>query len=288
MFSKSKLAILASTLIIISSISKATLADLNTGIIAHWDFNDCTAKDITGSGYDGTIDGPVQCVNGINGKALSFVSTGAVHVPALPAIVNNGFSGCAWASYKDNNNWGSLFDFGNGAYADNIALIRDQTSNKLLYLYQDLNSTISGGKITNNQWQLFCVTVNNASHTAKLYANGKLVGSNTNHQIPNILRSSNFLGNNNWNEQFHGLLDEVSIWDRALSSTEINQLYIKDSPLTGNLKGSGNYTVTCTNTVTNQTITLPVQTASYWDCSAAGLQLNHKQPYHISIDGVAD
>ena len=115
---------------------------------------------------------------------------------------------------------------------------------------------------------------------------GKLVNSNTNHQIPNVIRSSNFLGNNNWNEQFYGLLDDVRIWSRALSTLEIQQLYSDDTPLTGSIKGSGSFNVSCTNTVTNQTVTLPAQTAINWDCAAAGLKIAPNEAYHISIDGV--
>ncbi|MFZ2725675.1 MAG: LamG domain-containing protein [Methylococcaceae bacterium] len=273
-------------LLIALSGTHVSYADLNTGMIAHWSFDDCTAKDITQSGYDGVINGAVQCANGLNGKALNFnaVDT-SVKLPPLPAVLKKGFSGCAWANYKNNNDWGSLFDFANGAYLDNIALIRNQTYNRILYFYQS-DYIATGGKITNNQWQLFCVTINNTAHTARLYVDGKLVNSNTNHQIPNISRSSNFLGNNNWNEQFYGLLDDVRIWNRALSSSEIAQLYSDDTPLAGNLKGSDSFNVTCTNTVTNQSVTLAAQTNSNWDCGAAGLKIAPHESYHISIDGL--
>jgi hypothetical protein len=273
-------------LLIILACSSYSYADSNTGLIAHWNFDDCSAKDITQSGYDGTINGAVQCVSGLKGKALSFSAVDtAVKLPTLPAILNKGFSGCAWANYKNNNDWGSLFDFANGGYVDNIALIRNQTYNKILYFYEK-DYIATGGRITNNQWQLFCVTVNNTAHTARLYVDGKLVNTNANHQITNVIRSSNFLGNNNWHEQFYGLLDDVRIWNRALSTTEIQQLYSDDTPLTGSIKGSGSFNVSCTNTVTKQTVTLPAQTAINWDCAAAGLKIAPNEGYHISIDGV--
>lgn len=273
-------------LLIALSVTQLSYADLNTGMIAHWSFDDCTAKDITQSGYDGVINGAVQCANGLNGKALNFNALDtSVKLPPLPAILKKGFSGCVWANYKNNNNWGSLFDFANGAYIDNIVLLRNQTYNQLLYFYKDV-PVVTGGKITNNQWQLFCVTVNNTAHIAKLYVNGRTVATNSNHQIHNVIRSSNFLGNNNWNEQFYGLLDDVRIWNRALSTLEIQQLYSSDTPLTGSIKGSGSFNVTCTNTVTNQTVTLATQTASNWDCAAAGLKIAPHETYHISIDGV--
>lgn len=37
-------------------------ADLNDGLVAHWSFDDCSAKDNSGNGHDGTINGNPQCV----------------------------------------------------------------------------------------------------------------------------------------------------------------------------------------------------------------------------------
>lgn len=80
----------------------------------------------------------------------------------------------------------------------------------------------------------------------------------------------------------------MRVYNRALSKTEIAQLFTMNSHLNGTLGGTGKYTVTCTNTVTSQIVTLTAQTAASWDCSAAGLQLGPKQAYHISIDGIGD
>ena len=44
---------------------------LNDGLVAYYSFDDCTAKDLSGNGNDGTING-AKCVDGNFGKALEF------------------------------------------------------------------------------------------------------------------------------------------------------------------------------------------------------------------------
>lgn len=41
-------------------------------MIAYWSFDDCSASDNTGHGFDGTFIGNPQCVTGNSGKALQF------------------------------------------------------------------------------------------------------------------------------------------------------------------------------------------------------------------------
>jgi len=46
-------------------------ADTTDGLVAHWSFDD-TAKDNSGNGHDGSINGNPQCVERVRGKAFSF------------------------------------------------------------------------------------------------------------------------------------------------------------------------------------------------------------------------
>ena len=39
-------------------------ASLNTGLVGYWSFDDCTAKDNSGHGYNGSINGTASCVDG--------------------------------------------------------------------------------------------------------------------------------------------------------------------------------------------------------------------------------
>jgi len=202
-------------------------ADPADGLIGHWTFDDCTARDVSGGGLDGSINGPVECVRGQHSGALKFTTSGSVTLPAVPASFGAGFSGCAWANYADNTVWGSLFDFGNGPYVDNIALIRSGTSEQLLYFYESA-FVAYGGRIRNGRWQFFCVTIDNPQHTAKVYINARKVAANPHHTLANVARSSNFLGNNNWGEQFRGMLGDVRVWNRPLSADEVTQLFLAD------------------------------------------------------------
>jgi len=49
--------------------------DLEAGLIAHYDFNDCDATDLTGNGSDGRLEGNVSCWCGIEDDGLLFDGT---------------------------------------------------------------------------------------------------------------------------------------------------------------------------------------------------------------------
>ena len=47
--------------------------NLTSGLVAHYSFDDCSAKDTSESGYDGTMSNSLQCVEGINNtKGIAF------------------------------------------------------------------------------------------------------------------------------------------------------------------------------------------------------------------------
>lgn len=87
---------------------------------------------------------------------------------------------------------------------------------------------------------------------------------------------------------FKGTLDEVSIWERPLTSREILQVYNSETPLVGTINGSSLYKITCTNTDTGQSVSIIGQVGKAWSCSDLGLDLKLKQRFIITIEGTAD
>lgn len=59
--------ILSSLFLVCFSPAHAALTD---GLVAYWSFDDCTAKDNSGNGHDGAINGGVPCVTGSKGKSV--------------------------------------------------------------------------------------------------------------------------------------------------------------------------------------------------------------------------
>jgi len=78
---------------------------------------------------------------------------------------------------------------------------------------------------TFNVWRHYVVTRNGTTFT--LYANGTSLGANTSatgvSDVSGIIRVGSWAGNSNYD--FNGSLDDVRIYNRALSASEVRFLY---------------------------------------------------------------
>ena len=63
---------------VLTLVSPVATADLNTGLMAHYSFDDCSANDSSVFKRDGSIIGAPTCIEGAVGKALH--SAGADYV----------------------------------------------------------------------------------------------------------------------------------------------------------------------------------------------------------------
>lgn len=90
------------------------------------------------------------------------------------------------------------------------------------YLYVSTLSTLTAGN-----WYLATFTANAITNTVDLYLNGVLVGTSTttSGSIANGTESVRFGEDGNGNNDFNGSLDEVRIYNRALTPAEVQKLY---------------------------------------------------------------
>lgn len=126
-----------------------------------------------------------------------------------------------------------------------------------------------------NTWYHVAVTYDAATTTMKLYKNGNLVATNTN--VPqvlngNIIRLGSFDDGDN---VFNGRMDEVRIWDRALTTCELQ--YNKDTELAIGQTGLVAY-YKCNQGTANQDnggeIDLIDSTSNGYDGAIINFQLN--------------
>jgi len=104
------------------------------------------------------------------------------------------------------------------------------------------SNVISGGTVSTNQWTLITATYDDSYE--KLYLNGGLVASLYNPGQNPINSSANFrIGpDDNLNCPFSGAIDEVAVYNNALSASDVENLYNASSvpePCTMLLFGSG-------------------------------------------------
>ncbi len=215
-----------------------------SGLILHYSFED--ADDATlfadSSPSSSTLSHLLTCVgSGCVGRTTSYnrgkaISTNSALARYLQLDTSHSLAGlpsgssslsvCAWALYDDSNSdrFRMIFAYGNG--------IDGSTSNQAIVLGADYASLV-GGEFYNrtlassfwvaNQWQYACMTYDGTA--IKLYGNGVLLTTEnrTLNLQPGDLRIGAQLSA--YGGYWHGGIDEVTFWNRDLSSTEIQTLY---------------------------------------------------------------
>lgn len=213
---------------------------LTNGLVGYWTFDGAntnwtanTTADVSGKGYTGTMVGmspATSAVLGRFGQALNFNGTGYVAINNSASSFNFGtgnFSVSIWfkepfgaspsylfSKYYDNNYWD--YDFG-------IGTINNWCSPGTISLGFTMN-LVNGGCIKENVWH-HVVGVRNGA-VLQLYLDGKPVGSHaiatsTSYDNPGIVE----IGGHTFANPFPGIIDDVRVYDRALSQTEVTQLY---------------------------------------------------------------
>jgi len=141
-----------------------------------------------------------------------------------------------WMRWDGFNNWSRMVDFGNGQNSDNIVIANNGVSNTLcLSIRNGTSETVLNLPNLIPLGQFIHVAVVASAGNMSIYINGVLVGSRASVTIRNIARNLCYLGKSNWADAyFHGQMDEVSIWNKALTQAQIKAY---SSNLTGTEDG---------------------------------------------------
>ncbi len=223
--------------------------NITNGLVGYYTFCDCTAKDQSGNNRHGIITGSPRCVPGMKDYGLLLNQSPGqnncgqrggeyIQLPQLGPIWAEGFTVCAWVKYDEIKNFERIIDFSNGtgdAGGMSIWFGREGNSNNLT-----LESWINGNgsqarntgrlvaynSISNGSIEYYCATI--SSDTMRIYVNGALVAEKKGNPIANVTRNNNYIGKSAWcanDPDFKGFMDEVRIYNRALSLQEIQSLY---------------------------------------------------------------
>jgi len=171
-------------------------------------------------------------VNGKYGSALSFDGVNDyIEVPDSSSLDASYLTIIAWIyPYNwdgiEGGDYGRILDKG-GAYL--FFLAKDGTFNRLSFFYWNSSgfsnqSWSNVNSIQLNTWQHVAVTYD--GQYSRFYVNGNPVGQTLHKTTGPIRTTSNdlYVGNrNSLDRQFNGIIDEVRIWNRTLSLTEIQE-----------------------------------------------------------------
>jgi uncharacterized membrane protein len=165
-----------------------------------------------------------------SGNALDFDGIGD-YIDLPDGVWFNGdFTVESWIYLRSYNNWSRLMDFAAGADtgADNILIVAsvETTGKPSFSIYNGSTNTFidSPEQIPLNQWTHLAAT--SSGTVAKLYINGRLVGSNTSmNQALNVVRPYAYIGKSNWSTNAYAnmKIDEFRIWNVARTESEIRQ-----------------------------------------------------------------
>jgi gliding motility-associated-like protein len=223
--------------------------DLTAGLVGYYSFCDCNANDHSGNDNHGILHGTPECTEGIKGEGFQFNTTPGnngcgqaggeyVELPTLGAIWQDGFTVCAWTQYENISTYERIVDLGNASGENGgmpVWFGREGNSNNLAFeswISADGNLNRTTGRltaqnaITNGQIELYCATI--SGNNMRIYVNGALAAQKTGNPISNVERSSNYIGRSNWcanDPDFKGFMDEVRIYNRALSEEEIELMF---------------------------------------------------------------
>ncbi len=199
-----------------------------TGLVAAYAFNEgtgTTTADATGTGHVGTLTGAVWTAAGKNGSALSFdgVNDWVTVNDANDLDLTNGMTLEAWVRPNALAGWNSVVmkEHGTDTLAYSLYANDAGPYPAVTIRVGVIDQTAPGAApVPLGQWTHLAATYDGT--TLRFYVNGVQVSSRA--QTGNMVVSTRALrigGNGVWGEYFNGLVDDVRIYNRALTATEI-------------------------------------------------------------------
>jgi hypothetical protein len=204
-----------------------------SGLVAWWPAEG-NANDIVGTN-NGTTTGGITYTNGEVGQAFVFnTTTAAVKVAASPALnvgTGAGLTVECWINPSDFSQGRPIVEWntGSGTYGVHFYVNISYAGN----LYANIMD--SGGSehiiyttsavVKTNVFQHVALTYDKASGVAKLYYNGAVVLQQTLGSFTPQTTYNLYLGSRPLTFAWAGLMDEVTIYSRALTATEIQTIY---------------------------------------------------------------
>jgi len=232
-----------------------SVSNLPSGLVGYW-AGDGNAKDESTNSLDGTWVGTSNYDSGKSGQALKFDgSTNYIKTTfSNSANVRSALTVSAWVYYlgegRSNNmvvsakdSSGFTFAFGRG--------MSNYHCGGHTFFFSLANPTwtdyCSSYIINNNQWYFLTATYD--SDKIRLYSNGVLVDTidTPNNPLRNLSSDGGIYLGGYEGEKSNVLLDEVMVFNRVLSASEIQQIYSLSSQGSGGSGGGGGATPNCTD-----------------------------------------
>jgi len=218
----------------------------NAGLVGYWSMDEGVGIDVfdrSGNVNHGTTTGMdnFNWVSGQHGGALEFDgSDDYVDLPIVSTLEPTLVTLSVWARGDKTNNTFALIVADDGSVDDYGIHIKDSGSTRRIKYQINASGGITsvnhsfdnGDNIMSDQWNHYALTYDGVVST--LYFNGASINSDTtatgNILYPNVIKIAIARDADNY---FGGLIDEVRIYNRALSADEVQRLYNLGRPRLG-------------------------------------------------------
>ena len=205
------------------------------GLVAHWNFDSCDGTDQSGNGYDAEIFGTPTCVSGAVGAALALSETTPDYLLTSKDLKLSGdsFTLSGWI-YIDEfvGDWECVISRqktdGLGI-ADSYSLCINANGSVYFWFTDPGQRSVSCCAVSLGTWTHLAVVVDEGVGTVYLnneqsttFAINPIVGSD---DLRVCLGCNDYTSRDVPDHNFNGNLDDVRVYNRALSQNEIASLF---------------------------------------------------------------
>ncbi|MFA5061909.1 MAG: LamG domain-containing protein [Patescibacteria group bacterium] len=212
---------------IITSKSETTKPNLNSGLVGHWTFDGkdwaspTVVLDKSVNKNNGTLNGGVTRVSGKFGQAMKLNGTNGFITSATTGFPTSSAAISFWAKVVNP--------------ASNTSIIYSGPLFNIHFpgwggIYWDFGSTASGGRLSiawdaswTNKWAFWTFTSQDGVGQ-KIFRNGIVIASD-NDTATSSYGATFWIGDLPGYDSWDGTLDDLRIYNRALSTAEVTQLY---------------------------------------------------------------
>lgn len=191
------------------------------GLVGYWPFNG-NANDESGNGNNGTVNGTTLTADrfGNANKSYSFGPNKYIEVLNNPSInLSNSFSISIWIKALPST---TVIRKGY-QYGIDLGISNSTANTNGLYPHCYNPTLLTNSILDSSNW--FHIVATNSNNIQKIYINGILTNTSSVSTTYQLYPNNLTIGSWYLNETYNGLLDDIGLWNRALTQQEITNLY---------------------------------------------------------------
>ena len=214
--------------------------DLTNGLVGYWTFDGqdmlSNIRDRSGNSNNAVLVGSTATstfqASGVHGQAIRFdgATTYATAPDSSTLDQDGSFSVSLWIRPENFTNTYNTLVYKGAFGGDENYFISTTSGGEIYFEYRRTGGydgfTSSGAGLTVNNWKHITVTFEDlATNNIKIYVDGVSVLSSTSANEPLVDNSPLLIGTDYDTREYKGVEDDLRVYNRALSATEVNQLY---------------------------------------------------------------